>query len=50
MIFAILGLPSKLVTDNEPQFKAEEFIEFCKHNGIYLVFSPQYHPKTNGSA
>lgn len=39
-IFARLGLPVKVVTDNEPQFKSEEFIEFCKNNRIELIFLP----------
>ncbi|XP_060881762.1 uncharacterized protein K02A2.6-like [Metopolophium dirhodum] len=49
-IFARFGLPNKIVSDNGPQFRSEEFIQFCKNNMIRFVTSPPYHPATNGSA
>jgi transposase InsO family protein len=49
-IFARFGLPNKIVSDNGPQFRSEEFIQFCKNNMIRFVTSPSYHPATNGSA
>ena len=33
-IFAAYGLPEQVVTDNGPQFVAEEFVQFLKSNGI----------------
>ena len=32
--FAVHGIPEQIVMDNGPQFIAEEFDEFTKHNGI----------------
>ncbi|XP_015366610.1 PREDICTED: uncharacterized protein K02A2.6-like [Diuraphis noxia] len=52
-IFARFGLPNKIVSDNGPQFRSKEFIQFCKNNMIRFVTSPPYHPghpATNGSA
>ncbi|XP_008179051.1 uncharacterized protein K02A2.6-like [Acyrthosiphon pisum] len=49
-IFARFGLPNKIVSDNGPQFRSEEFIQFCKNNMIKFVTSPPYHPATDGSA
>jgi hypothetical protein len=49
-IFARLGLPSCVVSDNGPQFTSEEFAEFVKRNGIRHVTSAPFHPATNGQA
>jgi len=49
-VFARFGLPNKIVSDNGPQFRSEEFVQFCKNNMIKFVTSPPYHPATNGSA
>lgn len=50
-VLAKPGLPKKLVSDNGPRFRSEEFVEFCKINGIELVFSLlSYLPATNRSA
>ena len=49
-IFATLGLPQILVTDNGPQFTSSEFSQFTKNNGIKHITSSPYHPTTNGLA
>nr|XP_022910664.1 uncharacterized protein K02A2.6-like [Onthophagus taurus] len=49
-IFATVGLPQQLVTDNGPPFGSSEFNKFCKLNGILLTHSPPYHPQSNGLA
>ena len=49
-IFAIHGLPERIVTDNGPQFCSEEFENFLKVNGIRHTLSAPYHPATNGEA
>jgi len=49
-IFARFGLPNKVVSDNGPQFRSDEFINFCRNNSIKFVTSPPYHPATNGAA
>ena len=46
--FTYHGLPQRLVTDNGPQFKAYEFQDFMRSNGIKHQKSPPYHPATNG--
>ena len=48
--FAAHGIPEHLVTDNEPQFVAEEFETFTKRNVIKHVKSAPYHPASNGLA
>ncbi|XP_065216880.1 uncharacterized protein K02A2.6-like [Planococcus citri] len=48
--FARWGIPKLLVTDNGTQFTANEFIEFCTKNNVKKLFSPPYHPQSNGAA
>ena len=49
-LFARFGLPEQLVSDNGPQFVAEEFAEFLKQNGVKHVKCAPYHPSSNGLA
>ena len=49
-LFARTGLPLQLVSDNGPQFVADEFTKFMKENGIQHIRSAPYHPATNGLA
>ena len=44
------ALPEQLVSDNGPQFIADEFGEFMQSNGIKHIKSAPYHPATNGMA
>ena len=48
-VFARLGLPKQIVTDNGPQFVSEEFETFLKANGIRHIQMARYHPATNGA-
>lgn len=48
--FAQHGLPAQVVSDNGPQFTADEFKQFLERNGIEHIRSPAYHPSTNGEA
>ena len=49
-LFAQFGLPETIVSDNGPQFVAEEFEKFCKSNGIQHTRIAPYHPSSNGLA
>ena len=49
-IFARNGIPRQLVSDNGPQFIAEEFRQFMISNGVRHIRSSPYHPATNGAA
>ncbi|XP_064482889.1 uncharacterized protein K02A2.6-like [Ornithodoros turicata] len=49
-MFATHGLPEVIVTDNGTRFASAEMREFTKLNGIKHVFTPVYHPASNGSA
>ena len=48
-LFSSYGLPEQLVSDNGPQFVAEEFAEFLKTNGIRHTRCSPYHPASNGA-
>ena len=49
-MFSVYGLPEQIVSDNDPQFTAEEFAVFLKINGIKHTRSAPYHLATNGLA
>ena len=49
-IFAVHGLPQRIVTDNGPQFTSREFAEFLEGNGVVHVQVAPYHPSSNGLA
>ena len=50
VMFARWGCPETIVSDNGPQFVAQEFKQFCKLNGVKQVLVAPYHPSTNGLA
>ncbi len=43
-----IGAPNRLTSDNGPQFKSEEFKEYCKRWGIEHDPSSPYHHEANG--
>ena len=49
-LFSAYGLPEQIVSDNGPQFVAEEFTTFLKLNGIRHIRCSPYHPSSNGGA
>lgn len=49
-IFSYFGIPKVIVSDNDPKISSNEFILFCKNNGIQYLTSPVYHPCSNGQA
>ena len=49
-IFITHGLPETLVSDNVTNFASVEMASFTNRNGIIHLFSPPYHPSSNGIA
>ncbi|XP_022799773.1 uncharacterized protein K02A2.6-like [Stylophora pistillata] len=49
-LFAIHGLPKEIISDNGPQFVAQEFKDFIRHNHVKQILSAPYHPASNGKA
>ena len=47
-IFASLGLPESIISDNGPQFTASQFEKFCESQGIVHLTIVPYHPRSNG--
>ena len=48
-LFSSHGLPQQVVSDNGPQFIAEEFAQFLNSNGIRHIRCSPYHPSSNGA-
>ena len=46
-IFALLGDPEQIVSDNRTQFTSREFSEFCNQHKIRHIRSAPYYPATN---
>ena len=49
-IFSRYGAPETIVSDNGTQFASREFAEMCDEFGVKHIFSPPYHPQSNGQA
>lgn len=49
-LFARMGIPDQILSDNEPQFTSETFRKFVNANGIKHATTAPYHPSTNGQA
>lgn len=49
-VFAVHGIPEQIVSDNGPQLTSKELAAYCKEMGITHVFTPPYHPNSNGQA
>ena len=49
-IFARHGIPQTLVTDNGPQYTADEFAKFARTYNFFHLTSSPYFPQSNGLA
>ncbi len=49
-VFAAYGLPKEVVSDNGPQFTAQDFQVFMTKNGVKHTKVAPYHPASNGAA
>lgn len=49
-LFSTFGIPETIVCDNGPPFTSYDFKNFLERNGVRLIFSPPYHPASNGAA
>lgn len=47
-IFARLGIPLSIISDNGPPFNSQEFAKFCKDWNINHVTSSPNYPRSNG--
>ena len=47
-VITLFGFPKLLVSDNGPPFNSSEVLTFMKRNKIKHIFSPPYHPQSNG--
>ena len=49
-IFAFVGFPKSICSDNGPPYNGFEYVNFLNSNGIEVIKSPPYHPQSNGLA
>ncbi|XP_048583904.1 uncharacterized protein K02A2.6-like [Nematostella vectensis] len=47
-IFALHGIPDKVVSDNGPQYVSQEFTNFAKDMGFTHITSSPHYPQANG--
>ena len=48
-LFALYGVPDRIVSDNGPQFVTEDFAVFMKSNGAKHLQCSPYHSASNGA-
>jgi hypothetical protein len=49
-VFAKYGLPTKIISDQDPRFASKFTRELCKTLGIQQNISTAYHPRTDGQS
>ena len=49
-MFARLGIPQKVISDNGPQYSSQEFVTFATEYDFMHATSSPRHPQSNGLA
>jgi hypothetical protein len=49
-VFTHFGLPTKVISDQDPRFRSKFMQEACKVTGVKHVPSTAYHPRTDGQS
>ena len=49
-VFTCFGLPSKIISNRDPQFASKFTHELCKVLGIHQNISTAYHPQMDGQS
>ena len=49
-MFAVFGIPNRIITDNGTQFTSRTFMQYVQDLGAKICFASVAHPRSNGQA